>query len=88
MPDPKAKPSQGSDREEQVQTIFSEIAPRYDLLNHVLSANIDRAWRRKAIDRLGWEERPDGTYLDACAGLNQRPTARRSVRTQLKHIKL
>lgn len=68
MPDPKAKPSQGSDREEQVQAIFSEIAPRYDLLNHVLSANIDRGWRRKAIDRLGWEKHPEGTYLDACAG--------------------
>ncbi len=63
---PEARPSSGADRERQVQTIFSEIAPRYDLLNHVLSLNIDRRWRRRAVDALGW--RPDGRYLDACAG--------------------
>lgn len=63
-----AKPSQGADREVQVRRIFSEIAPRYDLLNHVLSFNIDRRWRRRAVDRLGWEQVPDGVYLDACAG--------------------
>jgi len=63
-----AAPRAGTDREEQVQRIFSEIAPRYDLLNHVLSLNIDRAWRRKAVDRLGWGETPAGTFLDACSG--------------------
>jgi demethylmenaquinone methyltransferase / 2-methoxy-6-polyprenyl-1,4-benzoquinol methylase len=63
-----ATPSRGKDREKQVRTIFSEIAPRYDLLNHVLSLNIDRRWRRRAVDRLGWEAHPEGTYLDACAG--------------------
>lgn len=63
-----AAPRAGSDREEQVQRIFSEIAPRYDLLNHVLSLNIDRSWRRKAVDALGWERTPAGTYLDSCAG--------------------
>lgn len=65
---PEAKPSRGEDRERQVRTIFSEIAPRYDLLNHVLSMNIDRAWRRRAVELLGWRARPDGRYLDACAG--------------------
>lgn len=68
MTHPDAIPSRGEDREKQVQTIFSEIAPRYDLLNHVLSLNIDRAWRRKAVNTLGWENVPDGRYLDACAG--------------------
>lgn len=63
-----AAPRSGADREKQVQQIFSEIAPRYDLLNHVLSLNIDRAWRRKAVDRLGWKQAPAGIYLDACAG--------------------
>lgn len=63
-----AAPRAGADREEQVQRIFSEIAPRYDLLNHVLSLNIDRGWRRKAVDRLGWERAPEGTFLDACSG--------------------
>ncbi|MBW3534061.1 MAG: class I SAM-dependent methyltransferase [Gemmatimonadetes bacterium] len=64
----EATPSQGSERERQVRRIFSEIAPRYDLLNHVLSLNIDRRWRRNAVDLLGWEGRPEGLYLDACAG--------------------
>ena len=64
----EAKPSSGAGRAEQVRRIFSEIAPRYDLLNHVLSLNIDRRWRRKAVGELGWENRPDGMYLDACAG--------------------
>jgi demethylmenaquinone methyltransferase / 2-methoxy-6-polyprenyl-1,4-benzoquinol methylase len=51
-----------------VRRIFSEIAPRYDLLNHVLSVNVDRLWRRRAIRALGWERAPDGLYVDVCAG--------------------
>ena len=43
----------GAEKRAYVQRIFSEIAPRYDLLNHVLSLNIDRRWRRKAIASLG-----------------------------------
>lgn len=63
-----AAPKAGAEREQQVQRIFSEIAPRYDLLNHVLSLNIDRSWRKKAVANLGWEASPDGLFLDACAG--------------------
>jgi demethylmenaquinone methyltransferase/2-methoxy-6-polyprenyl-1,4-benzoquinol methylase len=48
--------------------MFSEIAPTYDFLNRLLSFNIDGRWRRRAIDVLGWERRPSGRYLDACAG--------------------
>lgn len=65
---PEARPTQGAGRSDQVQTIFSEIAPRYDLLNHVLSLNIDRRWRRKAVRALAWERKPGGVYLDGCAG--------------------
>ena len=63
-----AAPKQGPERATQVRRLFSEIAPRYDLLNRVLSAGIDRSWRRRAVDALGWERAPAGTYLDACAG--------------------
>lgn len=56
------------DKRRYVRGIFSDIAPRYDLLNRVLSLNIDRSWRRTAISRLEWEKKPDGVYLDACAG--------------------
>ena len=48
--------------------MFTAIAPRYDFLNHLLSLNVDRSWRRAAVARLGWEARPDGVYLDLCAG--------------------
>src|SRR5687767_10795445 len=51
-----------------VRRMFSAIAPRYDLLNHLLSLNIDRRWRRKAVDLLEWEKDPAGVYLDNCAG--------------------
>ena len=51
-----------------VRGMFAAIAPRYDFLNHLLSLNVDRRWRRLAVDQLGWEARPDGIYLDNCAG--------------------
>lgn len=37
---------------EQVEQMFDNIAPTYDLLNHSLSWGIDRSWRRAAIDSL------------------------------------
>jgi demethylmenaquinone methyltransferase/2-methoxy-6-polyprenyl-1,4-benzoquinol methylase len=58
----------GAEKRAYVQRIFSEIAPRYDLLNHLLSLNIDKRWRRKAIARLGVERNPGGVFLDLCAG--------------------
>jgi demethylmenaquinone methyltransferase/2-methoxy-6-polyprenyl-1,4-benzoquinol methylase len=58
----------GSPKREYVRRIFSEIAPRYDLLNHLLSFNIDRRWRRRALARLDWQRSPTGVYLDLCAG--------------------
>lgn len=58
----------GSEKRAYVRELFTDIAPRYDLLNHLLSLNIDRRWRRRAVDRLDWERRPEGRYLDLCAG--------------------
>jgi demethylmenaquinone methyltransferase / 2-methoxy-6-polyprenyl-1,4-benzoquinol methylase len=58
----------GDAKRAYVQRIFSQIAPRYDLLNHLHSYNIDKAWRRSAIAALGWERAPRGLYVDLCAG--------------------
>jgi demethylmenaquinone methyltransferase/2-methoxy-6-polyprenyl-1,4-benzoquinol methylase len=46
--------------------MFDAIAPRYDLLNHVLSAGLDRRWRNQAIDAL--ELRAGAQVLDLCTG--------------------
>jgi demethylmenaquinone methyltransferase / 2-methoxy-6-polyprenyl-1,4-benzoquinol methylase len=48
--------------------MFSDIAPRYDLLNHLLSMNVDKRWRRRAVDILLTDNDAAGVYLDACAG--------------------
>lgn len=64
----RAAATDGKDKRGYVQGMFSAIAPRYDLLNHVLSLNIDKAWRRRALGALGWRRKPAGRYLDLCAG--------------------
>jgi demethylmenaquinone methyltransferase/2-methoxy-6-polyprenyl-1,4-benzoquinol methylase len=58
----------GEEKRAYVRRIFSEIAPRYDLLNHLLSFNVDQLWRRRAIRALAWERAPNGVYVDLCAG--------------------
>lgn len=58
----------GLEKRAYVRQTFSDIAARYDLLNHLLSFNIDRRWRRKAIRELAWERAPGGRFLDLCAG--------------------
>jgi demethylmenaquinone methyltransferase/2-methoxy-6-polyprenyl-1,4-benzoquinol methylase len=52
-----------------VRRMFAEIAPKYDLLNHLLSFNVDRAWRRVLLKRLqSVLARPDARILDLCCG--------------------
>ncbi len=49
----KIKPYEAEGKkEEQVESMFDNIAPTYDKLNHRLSWNIDKGWRRKAIRQL------------------------------------
>ena len=52
-----------------VRDMFGRVAPRYDLVNHVLSFNIDRSWRTRTVKRLRHVlDRPDATVLDICCG--------------------
>lgn len=37
---------------EYIALMFNDIAPTYDKLNHILSLNVDKSWRRKAVKRL------------------------------------
>lgn len=40
-------------KKETVKTIFNDIAPKYDALNHLLSLNIDKRWRKIALQNIG-----------------------------------
>ncbi|MBT3241673.1 MAG: bifunctional demethylmenaquinone methyltransferase/2-methoxy-6-polyprenyl-1,4-benzoquinol methylase UbiE [Bacteroidetes bacterium] len=57
--------TEGSKKEE-VRQMFDNIAPTYDLLNHALSMNIDRIWRRKAIKLVKLSQAK--TVLDVATG--------------------
>jgi demethylmenaquinone methyltransferase / 2-methoxy-6-polyprenyl-1,4-benzoquinol methylase len=69
----------------RIAGMFDAIAGRYDLLNHLLSAGIDRRWRQRAIRALAL--RGDESVLDVCTGtadlaiaaLRAQPAARRAV---------
>ena len=51
---------------DRVKKMFAEIAPRYDLLNHVLSLNIDTLWRSKTVRALKLNS--IDPVLDVCTG--------------------
>ena len=60
--------SGGPEKRAYVRALFTAIAPTYDRLNRIISFHLDQRWRRYAVARLEWERRPDGIYLDLCAG--------------------
>ena len=63
-----------------VREMFTSIAPRYDLLNHVLSFNVDRMWwRRTARTFRHILTRPDSRVLDLCCGTGDMTFALRSA---------
>src|SRR2546427_9113509 len=58
-----------SDASRKVREMFTQIAPRYDLLNHILSLQMDRMWRARAADGLQpIFERAGAKILDFCFG--------------------
>ena len=60
------KPYHEGEKASQVEAMFDNIAPTYDKLNHRLSWDIDRGWRRKAIKAL--EPYHPQTVLDIATG--------------------
>jgi demethylmenaquinone methyltransferase/2-methoxy-6-polyprenyl-1,4-benzoquinol methylase len=49
--------------------MFSQVAPKYDFINHLLSFNIDRHWRKLLVDRMASTlEDPASLVLDLCCG--------------------
>jgi demethylmenaquinone methyltransferase/2-methoxy-6-polyprenyl-1,4-benzoquinol methylase len=71
-----------------VREMFDAIAPRYDLLNHVLSANVDRLWWSRTARRFRTTlSNPDAAILDICCGtgdmtmalLKRRPQGSRPI---------
>src|SRR5215472_5162611 len=53
----------------KVREMFTRIAPRYDLLNHLLSLQLDRVWRARTARILRpILNRPDARILDLCCG--------------------
>lgn len=55
--------------------MFARVARRYDLLNHLLSASLDRLWRRKLARSLARALPPGSRILDLCAGTGDQALA-------------
>lgn len=72
-PLPKGTTPEGAQTEQEasrkVREMFTQIAPRYDLLNHLLSAQLDKTWRNRAAKELRpILDRSDAVVLDLCCG--------------------
>lgn len=72
MPSHGAQPAGAHDEQSAahaVRDMFDSIAPKYDLLNHVLSCNIDRLWWWRTARKFRTIlSRPDAAVLDICCG--------------------
>jgi len=51
---------------DRVREMFAQISPRYDLMNHLLSLNVDRYWRRRTVQLV--PPRGQDPILDVCTG--------------------
>ncbi len=70
MPDTHKPPiGEVEGKKQEVESMFDAIAPRYDLLNRVLSLGIDQVWRKQAIKVAGAAlDRPPRRILDVATG--------------------
>jgi demethylmenaquinone methyltransferase / 2-methoxy-6-polyprenyl-1,4-benzoquinol methylase len=60
--------SSPEDHARRVREMFAKISPRYDLLNHLLSANVDLRWRRRVVRKLKPLLTKDARVLDVGCG--------------------
>lgn len=71
-PLPGTRPQGARDEREasqQIREMFGRIAPRYDFLNHFLSASFDELWRKRVTRRFSQSLRnPNARVLDLCCG--------------------
>lgn len=65
LPDPDHLP-EGGEKTTAVRALFDTIAPRYDLVNRIMTFGMDRGWRRTAVDRLQLDA--GATVVDLAAG--------------------
>ena len=63
---PASELPQPQDKAAAVEAMFDEIAPRYDLLNRLLTFRLDTRWRRRAVAALGLA--PGETVIDVACG--------------------
>ena len=56
------------DHARRVREMFARISPRYDLLNHLLSGNIDNRWRKAVVRKLAPRLPPNAQILDVACG--------------------
>ncbi len=73
-----------ADKAQRVQQMFSGIAAHYDRLNHLLSLNQDRRWRKKAVQSAAIV--PGQTLLDLCCGTGDLALAFAEMEPRLSQI--
>ena len=75
-------------KKSQMRSMFNRIAPSYDLLNHLLSLNIDRLWRRHVVQIV--RRKSPAVILDAATGTGDLAIdlARRMPQVQIRGIDL
>lgn len=66
MPDPVTTLPQGDEKATAVRGMFDAIAPRYDLVNRIMTFGLDRRWRRRAVSAL--ELRAGSAVVDLATG--------------------
>jgi demethylmenaquinone methyltransferase / 2-methoxy-6-polyprenyl-1,4-benzoquinol methylase len=59
-------PHRLADKQKRVQKMFGDLAGAYDLVNHILSLNLDRRWRKKTVELMNLQ--PGQRVADLCCG--------------------